>query len=114
MSRAGAMQGSVANESKLIERSGALLLLLALSVGWALAGAAPGAERVEAAQRLTAQPGITPETAAGIARRETSGRVLSIVPVEAGRGGYRIRLLLDGGRVTTVVVDPRGGLTRAR
>lgn len=108
------MKDSVGSNSRRPRRSGVLLLLLALCAGWGLPGAALGAERVEAVKRLAAQPGITAESAAGIARRETSGRVLSITPINAGQGGYRIRLLLDGGRVTTVVVDPRGGLTRAR
>ncbi|MDA1076077.1 MAG: hypothetical protein O3A63_15150 [Proteobacteria bacterium] len=47
-------------------------------------------------------PGLSVEEATAIARRQTGGRVLSAAP--DGKNGYRVRVLLDGGRVTTVIV----------
>ena len=58
--------------------------------------------------------GLTPESAASIARRETGGRVLSVMPLNGAEQGYRIRLLLDGGRVATILVDARGSVRRQR
>lgn len=46
--------------------------------------------------------GLSVEEATAIARRQTGGRVLSAAP--DGKKGYRVRVLLDGGRVTTVIV----------
>lgn len=88
----------------------ALLFVLTLLV---INGAAPiarGAEKAPVAKSLSAQPAMTPESAATSARRETGGRVLSVTPLAGGQQGYRVRLLLDGGRVTTVLVGSRGGV----
>lgn len=108
------MQGRVASKSKPRNRRAALLLLMALSGCWGHTALALGAERAVVVKRLAVQPRVTAETAAVIARRETDGRVLSVTPLEGGQRGYRIRLLLDGGRVTTVLVDLQGSISRPR
>ncbi len=63
---------------------------------------------------LVQQPAISVEQATAIARLETSGRVLSATPIEGGNRGYRVRVLLEGGRVTTVVIDRKGGVRKGR
>lgn len=92
---------------------GFLLALATLAVNESVP-AVRGAEQASAMKRLTSQPRMTPESAAGIARRETGGRVLSVTRLEGGEQGYRVRVLLDGGRVTTVLVGPGGGIRRQR
>lgn len=93
-------------------RIGGLLLVLAMLAGNGAPSFARAAEKDPAAKQLIARPAMTAESAAGVARRETGGRVLSVTPLEGGQQGWRVRLLLDGGRVTTVLVDPRGGVRR--
>lgn len=95
-------------------RYGGLLPVLALLLAAGSPPAALGAEKPPAANRLAAEARLTPESAAGIARRETGGRVLSVTPMDGAERGYRVRLLLDGGRVTTVVVGSRGGIESRR
>jgi len=54
---------------------------------------------------------ISSEQAAAIARRAYNGRVVSVQSVgKSGEGGWKVRLLLDGGRVKTVHVDGRGSI----
>ena len=90
------------------------LLVLAMLAACGGPPSAWGAEKAPVAKRLVAQPLVTPESAASAARRETGGRVLSVTPLEGGQQGYRVRLLLDGGRVTTVLVGSRGGIRGQR
>ena len=71
-------------------------------------------EQPSVAKSLAAQPLATPETAAAIARQELGGRVLSVTVPQGGERGYRVRLLLEGGRVTTVLVDPQGDVRTLR
>ena len=52
--------------------------------------------------------GITQEQAAAIAHRAYDGRVVSVE--KNGQGGWKVRVLLDGGRVKTVHVDSRGAI----
>lgn len=52
--------------------------------------------------------GISADEAAAIVRRRYDGRVISVSPVNGGKGGYKVRVLLDGGRVKTVHVDKSG------
>ena len=60
-------------------------------------------------------PGISIEKATAIARKHTGGRVLSATPKTRSTGTeYRIRMLVDGERVTTVVVDHRGRIKNKR
>ena len=56
--------------------------------------------------------GVSAEEAAAIVRRAYDGRVVSVKP-EGGNGQtvYKVRVLLDGGRVKTVQVDSRGNLS---
>ena len=57
---------------------------------------------------LSNQAGISPREAAAIARRQHhQGRVLSVKPNQSIKG-YRVRMLVDGGRVVTVNVDGKG------
>ena len=56
--------------------------------------------------------GVSAEEAAAIVRRVYDGRVVAVKP-ESGNGQtvYKVRVLLDGGRVKTVQVDSRGNLS---
>ena len=108
------MRAPVTKSSKPRNQCGGLLIML---VALAASGGPPtalGAEQAPVAKRLVAQPWAIPETAADIARREIGGRVLSVTPLEGGQRGYRVRLLLDGGRVTTILVDPKGRVRTTR
>ena len=52
--------------------------------------------------------GVSAEQAAAIVRRAYDGRVVSVKP----EGDvYKVRVLLDGGRVKTVQVDAHGNLS---
>ena len=54
---------------------------------------------------------ISLEEATEIVRRAYGGRVLSASPAtQNGKRGYKIRVLLDGGRVKTVFVDSNGAV----
>jgi len=55
--------------------------------------------------------GLTAEKATSLARQHTGGRVLSATPDDSG--GYRVRVLTDDGRVTTVRVSGSGRVKRA-
>ncbi len=93
---------------------GGILFVLVMFAVNGVAPTAHGAEKTPATNRFNAQPLMTPESAADVARRETGGRVLSVTPLEGGHRGFRVRLLLDGGRVTTVLVGPGGGVRPQR
>ncbi len=57
--------------------------------------------------------GIGPDQAAAIARARTGGRVLDVQQVSDGAtSAFAVRLLLDAGRVRTVVVDGQSGRLR--
>jgi hypothetical protein len=57
--------------------------------------------------------GIGPDQAAAIARAQTGGRVLDVQRVpEGATSAFAVRLLLDAGRVRTVVVDGQSGRLR--
>jgi uncharacterized membrane protein YkoI len=51
--------------------------------------------------------GISADQAASIVKRQYDGRVVS---VKQEGNGYKVRVLLDGGRVKTVSVDSHGNL----
>ena len=51
--------------------------------------------------------GISAKQAATAARNHIEGRVLSVKP-HSKNNGYRVKLLVDGGRVVTVNVDGNG------
>jgi uncharacterized membrane protein YkoI len=55
-------------------------------------------------------PALSLNDAASRAQRTFGGQVISITPAEQdGRRGWRVKILLDGGRVKTVFVDARTG-----
>ncbi len=51
--------------------------------------------------------------AATAARNEVGGRVISVKPGKEG-AGYRVRMLVEGGRVITVKVDSQGRVVNNR
>ena len=54
----------------------------------------------------TAAPSVSAAQAAAWVRRAHGGRVLSVNPAQRGDSlGYRVRVLVEGGRVKTVYVD---------
>ena len=72
-------------------------------------------QQAPAANGFAPAPGISIERATAIARKHTGGRVLSATPKQRSSGTeYRIRMLVDGERVTTVVVDQRGRIKNKR
>ncbi len=95
-------------------RCGRILLVSTLLFATGGQLAAGVVEKAPAIRQLAAESLLTPESAAGIARRETGGRVLSVTPIGGADGGFRVRLLLDGGRVTSVLVGARGNIRRQR
>jgi uncharacterized membrane protein YkoI len=55
--------------------------------------------------------GVTAEQAAAAVKRAYEGRVVSVKPEgNNGQRSYKVRVLLDGGRVKTVQVDSRGNV----
>ena len=55
---------------------------------------------------FVAQPSVSAAQAAAQVRRQHGGRVLSVSPARRGDSlGYRVRVLVDGGRVKTVYVN---------
>ncbi len=55
--------------------------------------------------------GVSAQQAAAIVSRAYGGRVVSVKSqVSNGEPFYKVRVLLDGGRVKTVTVDSRGHL----
>ena len=77
---------------------------------------AQGAVESMAAKGLAAERSETLADAIDLVRGETGGRVLSVTPLadREKSAGYRVRLLLDGGRVTTVEIDDSGDLRNGR
>jgi len=58
--------------------------------------------------------GVTAEQAAAAVKRAYDGRVVSVKPEgNNGQRSYKVRVLLDGGRVKTVQVDSRGNVREA-
>ncbi|MGE3775135.1 MAG: PepSY domain-containing protein [Gammaproteobacteria bacterium] len=76
----------------------------------------PGPSPLEAPPSLGNLPsgaGIGPDQAAAIARAQTGGRVLDAQQLPGGgTSAFAVRLLLDAGRVRTVVVDGQSGRLR--
>jgi uncharacterized membrane protein YkoI len=80
--------------------------LVVLLLGPAAASAKQPAVDVRIAQ---ADVNIAPRQAASIARGATNGRVLSVKLSRSGNPFYRVKVLLAGGRVRTVLVDATTG-----
>ena len=93
-----------------ISRAARCWLLVSLLVCLPLAAAA--AERESTQRTLAPQPSVSQDRAVNLVREEVDGRVLSVVPIEGGRRGYEVRVLLEGGRIQTIRVGPRGRLER--
>ena len=107
--------------AKLCRRScGVLLLVVGLGVAVVGEAAEPRNGRTDrnppaAANGFAPAPGISIERATAIARKHTGGRVLSATPKQRSMGTeYRIRMLVDGERVMTVVVDHQGRIKNKR
>ena len=63
--------------------------------------------------QVDGRPTADAQQAASIARATTGGRVLDVRPQQGESGNaYRVRLLLDPGRVRTIIVDADSGLIR--
>lgn len=63
--------------------------------------------------QATGQPLAEATQAASIARATTGGRVLDVRPLQNDSPtAFRVRLLIDPGRVRTVIVDADSGLIR--
>ena len=82
----------------------AAVLTAALSLTCLPAGADRGGGGHD---RGSENDGISADQAASIVKRAYDGRVVS---VKQEGNGYKVRVLLDGGRVKTVSVDSRGNL----
>ena len=57
---------------------------------------------------LAQKSGISMQRATAIVRRATGGRVVSASPTK--NGGFKVRVVLEGGRVKTVKVDRNGNI----
>lgn len=81
-----------------------------------LAAAMPSvlmANDLRALQIVQQSPQIGADQAAAIVRDRTGGRVLNVRPTaESGRAGYAVKILLNEGRVRTVVIDAKSGRER--
>lgn len=94
-----------------------LIYILSLVVLSAIATAAPA--QADVAFAITAkstasnfvgnQPGVSARQAAAAARDKVGGRVISVKPKKGGEG-FRVRMLVEGGRVITVNVDEKGNV----
>ena len=105
--------------AKRVMRSCAVLLLVCgLCLSVAVEAAEPRNGRIDRnppPNGFAPTPGIAIERATAIARKHTGGRVLSATPKQRSMGTeYRIRMLVDGERVMTVVVDHQGRIKNKR
>ena len=97
----------------------ALRLMQLLPLGIALAlgvGSAPGlALEGEPVRRgFAPQPGLSIDQVNLLLRGQVEGRAVSVVPVEGGRRGYKLRVLLDGGRIISLRMDRDGRIRKPR
>ena len=92
------------------------LLSLALAVPAAPAGAATFADALEIFEGSGGEPApMSFNEAASRAQDRYGGQVLSVKPASRdGRRGWRVKVLVDGGRVKTLFVDERTGAVRDR
>lgn len=89
-------------------------LALALLLAAAPSSAGPEDWLGNAIDLLEQRPGSSPvlsiNDAASRAQNRFGGQVISISPAEQdGRRGYRVKILLDSGRVKTLFVESRTG-----
>ncbi len=97
--------------NKSIRKLVSMLALLLVSLGSAQVATAEithlAAAQSSASNYVGNQPGVSKSQAAAAARSEVGGRVISVKP-RKGSQGYRVRMLVEGGRVVTVNVDGKG------
>ena len=92
-----------------------LLVMLALPVHAAQPNGLKDLSRGQAGSSFAPAPGISIEKATAIARKHTGGRVLSASPRQRATGtDYQIRMLVDGERVISVIVDYKGRVKNKR
>jgi uncharacterized membrane protein YkoI len=90
------------------------VLVLALLLAAGTTRAAPETWLASAIDLLEQRPGSSPvlsiNDAASRAQNRFGGQVISISPAEQdGRRGYRVKILLESGRVKTLFVESRTG-----
>lgn len=92
-----------------------LVRLLPLGIALALgAGPALALEGEPVRRGFAAQPGLSIDQANLLLRDQVEGRAVSVVPVEGGRRGYKLRVLLDSGRIISLRMDPDGRVRKPR
>ena len=69
---------------------------------------ASAAEREASEHGFAPQPGLSIDRAVHLVREKVDGRVLSVTPIDGGRRGYEVRVLLQEGRVKTIHLDRDG------
>ena len=108
--------------------SGNIVAVLTVIIAWALIMGWPGAAQAAATFQPNAPANgfVQPDRRVGrminlnqavrIVREESGGKVLSAKSVRSPNGSLRhhVRVLVDGQRVTTFVVDQQGRLQRPR
>jgi uncharacterized membrane protein YkoI len=88
--------------------------LAACAVALTLAHAPAWADREHGHGGGDNNEGLTPDQAAAVVKRAYDGRVVSVKQEGSnGQRSYKVRVLLDGGRVKTVQVDSRGNMREA-
>ncbi len=86
-------------------------VIILLATVWSMGAALPAAAVVSepfAGEHYREREGISADEAASIVRGSYGGRVVSVKA--SGNGGWKVRVLLDGGRVKTVNVDSSGSI----
>lgn len=86
-------------------------LCIALALNGALALAAP--EREPSRNSFAPQPGMSINQANRLLRGQIDGRAVAVVPLDGGRRGYQVRVLLDSGRILTIRMDRNGRIIGA-
>lgn len=90
----------------------AVVVLAALIVVFAAPNALQAEPQATAGRLLLAQasPAVSAEQAAELVRARSGGRILDVRLKRGGRGPvYRVKVLLDGGRVRIYRVDATSG-----
>lgn len=92
-------------------RTGALVFASVCCVGLAAPQGIARAAATRHALLLTqAAPAISADQAAAMVRQSSGGRILGVRRVDTASGpAYRVKVLLDGGRVRVFVVDAGSG-----
>lgn len=91
------------------------LAWLALCITLALGGrfAMAGPEREPNRNNFAPRPGLSLDQANHLLRGRIDGRAVAVVPLDGGRRGYQVRVLLDGGRIATIRMDRNGRILSA-